>query len=110
MAAQCPPPKNGCADVDGHHKARSLGQRPSARGQSVPLAMHAVLLLALAARTAADGLSWDGIFFDPDELQITITRSGSTILAHSADWEITGTLTSDTQVRRHDTPCRGSRL
>jgi hypothetical protein len=58
-----------------------------------------LLLLYVAHSAAAAVLSWEGEYYDPDELKITLTRSGSSLLAHSADWEISGTLTSDTSAR-----------
>ena len=63
------------------------------------LVRFALLLACVARASATDTPAWDGTYFDPDELTITLTRTGSTVLAHSADWEITGTLTSETRAR-----------
>ena len=74
---------------------------PAARAHRPSIApryMRVLLLLVCAARTSA-APSWDGDYFDPDELKISISRSGSSILAHSADWEISGSLTSETRAR-----------
>ena len=51
------------------------------------------------SRRRALSPSWDGVFYDPDELKITIHRTGSSIVAKSDDWDIAGELTSETKAR-----------
>ena len=43
--------------------------------------VHATLLVAHAAAAA-----WDGTYYDPDDLKVTIKRTGNAIVAHSNDW------------------------
>lgn len=52
-------------------------------------------MLFLTIAVAASSL-WDGDFFDPDELKITLQRSGDDLLAHSSDWDISGSIIGDT--------------
>ena len=54
--------------------------------------------LALPTSSLA-AVSWDGTYFDPDDLKITVKRTGSAIVAHSDDWEISGTLASESRAR-----------
>ena len=74
-------------------------------GQGVPPNMDVrrlALLLAcgLALPTSSlAAVSWDGTYFDPDDLKITVKRTGSAIVAHSDDWEISGTLASESRAR-----------
>ena len=56
------------------------------------------LLLVLLTSSAASS-SWDGVFYDPDELKITIRRTGASIVAKSDDWDISGTLISESKAR-----------
>ena len=58
----------------------------------LPAVLAAALLLASSP-------SFDGEFFDPDDLEITISHTGSQIVAHSVDWEIRGVVTSPTHAR-----------
>jgi len=53
-----------------------------------------VVLVSLKHARAAS--LWDGDFYDPDDLKITLRRTGNSILAHSEDWDITGTIVGDT--------------
>ena len=43
--------------------------------------------------------SFEGEFYDPDELQIRVQRTGNRLVAHSVDWEIAGSVTSETRAR-----------
>ena len=61
--------------------------------------MNVAVLCLAACSSAAAALAWEGEYFDPDELKITVSRSGANLLASSVDWQITGTLTSETRVR-----------
>ena len=55
------------------------------------------MLLVLTVAIAGSSL-WDGDFYDPDDLKITLKRSGGDeLLAHSDDWDITGTVIGDTK-------------
>ena len=57
--------------------------------------MRLLALLIASARA----LSWDGDYFDPDELKISVSRSAAGILAKSSDWEIAGQLLSENRAK-----------
>ena len=82
--------------LGGHLQTCVLTRAPAPSttpAQMQRLALLVVAALATETTTADETASWEGDFYDPDDLKITLRTNGNELVAHSVDWEINGEIT-----------------